>query len=91
MPHEIMQLDKKKELVLVEATAPILAEKIVYYKNRVFTKRLFPPPEVPEHPICSPPRKVINKRAKKRRPTEPVTEKEIDALMEDYLCEEGEK
>ena len=38
LPHEIRELDRRKELVLVEAAPAIKAEKIRYYTDRVFTR-----------------------------------------------------
>ena len=46
-PHEIRELDRHKELLLVEAASPIKADKIRYFKDRAFTKLLRPPIERP--------------------------------------------
>lgn len=40
LPHEIRELDRCKELVLVEAAPPVKAEKIRYYKDHTFAQRL---------------------------------------------------
>lgn len=47
LPHEIRELNRQKELLLVEAAAPIKADKIRYYRDRTFTKLLRPAPERP--------------------------------------------
>lgn len=36
---EVMRLNKKKEIVMVEANAPIMANKVVYYKDKTFADR----------------------------------------------------
>ena len=46
MPAEVMQLDKTKEIVMVEASPPVLAKKIIYYKDNNFKERLYPAAEV---------------------------------------------
>jgi type IV secretion system protein VirD4 len=40
LPQEITGLGAGRELVVVENTPPILASKVVYYKDRVFIERL---------------------------------------------------
>jgi len=43
---EVMQLPAKDELVLVSGMAPIRAKKLRYYKDRNFTGRVMPPPQL---------------------------------------------
>jgi type IV secretion system protein VirD4 len=40
LPQEITSLSKARELVIVEDTPPILAKKVVYFKDRAFMDRL---------------------------------------------------
>ena len=40
LPQEITSLGQKRELVIAENTPPILASKVVYYQDSVFTDRL---------------------------------------------------
>ncbi|MDB5968517.1 MAG: traG7 [Hydrocarboniphaga sp.] len=40
LPHEIRELDRRRELLLVEAAPPIKADKIRYYADGAFTKLL---------------------------------------------------
>jgi type IV secretory pathway TraG/TraD family ATPase VirD4 len=40
-------LDRRRELVLIEAAPPVLATKIRYYRERVFTRLLLPAVERP--------------------------------------------
>ena len=47
MPQEVRRLDSRKSIILVEGEVPVLANKIRYYANPIFKKRLMDPPEVP--------------------------------------------
>lgn len=40
LPQEITSLGQSKELVIMENVAPILAEKVLYFKDKVFIDRL---------------------------------------------------
>ncbi|MEL6729370.1 MAG: type IV secretory system conjugative DNA transfer family protein [Pseudomonadota bacterium] len=44
---QVRKLDKKKQILLTEGHVPALVKKIVYYKDRLFKKRLAPPAPVP--------------------------------------------
>ncbi|WP_426700048.1 type IV secretory system conjugative DNA transfer family protein [Rhodanobacter sp. Col0626] len=47
-PDEIKALDDKKAIVMIEGVGfPILANKIFYYRDPYFKKRLLPAPQVP--------------------------------------------
>ena len=46
-PEEVRRLDAKKALIFKETARPILANKIRYYADNLFTPRLFAPPAVP--------------------------------------------
>lgn len=57
LPHEVMQLPRHQAIVLVEGAAPVLADKIVYYKDKAFRDRLRPAialPVVPPAPTAAP-------------------------------------
>ncbi|MES9903228.1 MAG: type IV secretory system conjugative DNA transfer family protein, partial [Sedimenticola sp.] len=41
LPQEIKQLKDKKEIIIVEAMPPIMADKIVYYTDKWFKNRFF--------------------------------------------------
>lgn len=58
LPHEIRELDRRKELLLVEAAPPIKADKIRYYRERAFTRLLRPAIRRPhlDNVIVEPPR-----------------------------------
>jgi type IV secretion system protein VirD4 len=45
-PGEIMQLPPDDEIVMVAGIPPIRAKKVRYYKDRRFTERVLPPPDV---------------------------------------------
>ncbi|KKL31143.1 type IV secretory pathway protein VirD4 [Burkholderia contaminans FFH2055] len=47
LPQEIKELDRDKEIILLENTRPILAERICYWRERAFTSRLMASPTVP--------------------------------------------
>ena len=47
LPQELRELGTEREIVLLENTRPILAEKIRYYSDPVFKSRLFPPASLP--------------------------------------------
>lgn len=42
LPQEMMQLEKTKEIIKYDAFKPILCEKIVFYEDATFQKRLSP-------------------------------------------------
>lgn len=45
--EKVKQLPKHEEIIIAEASYPIRARKIAYYKDAVFKKRLLPPPSIP--------------------------------------------
>jgi type IV secretion system protein VirD4 len=47
LPQEVRELPRTEEIVLAEYTRPILASKIVYYKDPAFAARLMPAPALP--------------------------------------------
>jgi len=47
LPQEFKELGPERLVVLCENCTPILAEKICYHREKVFTDRLLPPPAVP--------------------------------------------
>ena len=44
LPQEVKELGKDRELIFYEGIRPILARKNRYYQDRLFRRRLFPPP-----------------------------------------------
>ena len=46
LPQELKEIGQTKEIILLENTRPILAEKICYWKDPVFTERLVPAPAI---------------------------------------------
>ncbi|OAI00904.1 hypothetical protein A1353_19025 [Methylomonas methanica] len=46
MPQEVKEIGEDKEIIIFEGIRPILAEKIIYYKDRHFKKRLLKAPTV---------------------------------------------
>lgn len=47
LPHEVMQLPRDQEIVMVEASPPVRAKKIIYYKDKAFSTRILPPITLP--------------------------------------------
>lgn len=47
LPQEIKELDRDKEIILLENTKPILADRICYWRDRAFTSRVMDAPAVP--------------------------------------------
>ncbi|WP_184067765.1 type IV secretory system conjugative DNA transfer family protein [Paraburkholderia sp. CI2] len=47
LPQELKELGREKEIILLENTKPILAERICYWRDPVFTSRLRTAPAVP--------------------------------------------
>lgn len=47
LPQELLQLNPKKEIVLVEGYPPVKAKKIRYHEDKRFATRLHPPVAVP--------------------------------------------
>ena len=48
LPQEFKELGSERLVVIFENCKPILAEKIRYYRDKVFTARLRPAPAVPQ-------------------------------------------
>lgn len=46
LPQELKELGQDKEIILLENTKPILADKIIYYRDPVFQARILPAPAV---------------------------------------------
>jgi type IV secretion system protein VirD4 len=52
LPQEVKDLGAHRQIVFLENLRPILCRKIVYYRTRLFRRRLLPPPAVaPIEPI----------------------------------------
>ena len=47
LPQELKELGREKEIILLENTKPILAERICYWRDPVFASRLVAAPDVP--------------------------------------------
>lgn len=75
LPHEIRELNRRKELLLVEAAPPVLADKIRYYRERVFTKLLRLPLGRPllRKAVVEPPRMPATEPA--------LTDAEVDQVL----------
>lgn len=47
LPQELKELGREKEIILLENTKPILADRICYWRDPVFTSRLAAAPHIP--------------------------------------------
>jgi type IV secretion system protein VirD4 len=54
LPQELLQMSQDRLLVLHAGLPPIRGRKIVYWRERLFTRRVLPPPQVPARPIAPP-------------------------------------
>ncbi len=48
LPQEVISMDRKWQIILIEASSPIKCSKIFYFKDKFFTKRLMKPIELPK-------------------------------------------
>lgn len=55
LPQELLQMPGDRLLVLHAGLPPIRGRKIVYWRERAFTRRIQPPPTVAARPIAPPP------------------------------------
>ena len=46
LPQEVKEIGDHKEIIIYEGIRPIMAEKIIYYKDKHFKKRLLSPPTI---------------------------------------------
>jgi type IV secretion system protein VirD4 len=54
LPQELIQMPEDRLLVLRAGLPPVRGRKIVYWRERVFTRRLQPAPSVPPRPLTAP-------------------------------------
>ena len=54
LPQELLQMPQDRLLVLHAGLPPIRGRKIVYWRERLFTRRVRPPPQVAARPIAQP-------------------------------------
>ena len=55
LPEQVRRLPPVQEIVFKENARPILGQKIRYYSDRAFTRRILPPPSVPALDVQPPP------------------------------------
>ena len=55
LPEQVRRLPPAQEIVFKENARPILGQKIRYYSDRAFTRRILPPPPVPALDVQPPP------------------------------------
>ena len=81
MPQEILQLSPDEEIVMVEGTRPIRAQKIRYFKEPEFKHRILPAAPVPKIDPMTP-------RVETLVDVEPATDEEVEDAMESPAEEE---
>ena len=66
LPQEVIGLPREDQILLIESKPPIKSKKIVYYKDRFFTKRVLAPIAVPQQEPYDPRKsqEAINKKSK---------------------------
>lgn len=75
MPQEVSRLPSSEEIILVEGQYPVKANKVIYYSDSAFKKRLgFEPVQAPKIKAISKPSPVFE--------TE-IIDKETDAKIAD--------
>ncbi len=75
LPQEVINMPRDEQILLIESSPPIKSKKIFYFKERMFTKRLLPPIEVPQQEPYDP-RKVHKPKPK------PASVEDIEKQME---------
>ena len=48
LPQEVINLPRDDQILLIESSPPIKSEKIKYYSDNTFKKRLLPPIPIPK-------------------------------------------
>ncbi len=90
-PEEVRRLDPAKTILFKEGSRPLLARKIRYYSDRLFTRRLLDPPPVPVLEIPKPPlsraeragvelAEMIQRNAPAQEPGDTPTPAELEAI-----------
>ena len=64
LPQEVIALPRDQQIILVEATNPIKSKKIVYFKDKFFTKKLFKQIDIPTQEPFIPKKPTSTKQAK---------------------------
>lgn len=87
LPQELMQLSDRELIVLKAGLPPVRGRKIRYYRERVFLRRLRPPPALPvAHPIAAPASDPPS-TAPSSIQTQPETDMELDAVIRAFADE----
>lgn len=51
LPQEVITLNRDNQIILIEASPPIMCKKIKYYSDSFFTKKILKTPELPQQKI----------------------------------------
>jgi type IV secretion system protein VirD4 len=57
LPQEVITLARDQQIILIESFPPIKTQKIFYYQDKTFTKRLLPQEPIPQQEPYDPRKK----------------------------------
>lgn len=76
LPQEVIGLDRDKQILLIESSPPIMSNKIKYYQDKMFTKRLLDQTFVPTQEPYDPRKAQADKDAERKKIEENMQEKQ---------------
>lgn len=65
LPQEVISMERKWQIILIEASSPIKCEKIFYFKDKFFTSRLLKPITLPVQDFAVGNKDVLDEKAPK--------------------------
>lgn len=68
LPQEVKEIGDHKEIIIYEGIRPIMAEKIIYYKDKHFKKRLLSPPTIKRLQLISNEITAVHKQETQAKP-----------------------
>ena len=48
LPQEVIQMPREEQIILIESQPPIKSKKIIYFKDKFFTSKLWPKTKIPK-------------------------------------------
>lgn len=88
LPQEILQMNRKDSLILIEAMEPIKAKKVIYFSDPHFAGRFYnvfdPSKNIGELPVKIPKQKIVASQFKKDIPAPSVVEEPEQKLTSLY-------
>lgn len=74
LPQEVITMPRDEQIILIESQPPVKSKKILYYKERFFTKRILPKVKIPKQKPYNP---NDRKKATEGEQQTPESEKEV--------------